>query len=110
MDESPEVRFDDQGKQLPFTEQEIETLIPMLTQQYAPRRFALCGVVRDGEGKPFDVEIVAWGLDDDESVSVVGYPDASGKRMRGTFKSAESAVSLLGAGGDLRLAWVDSAD
>lgn len=111
MDESPQVRFDERGKQIPFTEQEVDALIPLLTQEHAPRRFALCGVVRDGDGKPFDVEIVAWGMDDDDgSASVVGYPDASGKRMRGTFKSAESAVSLLGAGGELRLAWVDVAE
>ncbi|MFC5287459.1 hypothetical protein ACFPM7_10395 [Actinokineospora guangxiensis] len=106
----PQVRFDERGKQLPFTEQEVDTLIPLVTEHYAPRRFALCQVVRDDEGHAFDVSIVAWGIESDDSASVVGYSDAYGQRMRGTFQSAEDAVSLLAAGGDLRLAWVDAAD
>lgn len=110
MGELPRIRFDGQGRQLPFTEQEVDALIPLVTQHYAPRRFALCGIVRDDDGKPLDVQIVAWGMDDDGSVSVVGLPDEHGHTMRGTFESAESAASLLGTRGDLRLAWVDSAD
>jgi hypothetical protein len=106
----PRVRFDEQGKQLPFTEQEVDTLIPLITEHYAPRRFALCQVVRDDEGHAVDVSIVAWGIESDDSVSVVGHSDAHGQRMRGTFQSAEDAACLLAAGGDVRLAWVDAAE
>jgi hypothetical protein len=106
--EFPLMRFDDRGERLPFTEQEIDALVPLMTRHYAPRRFALCEVVRDDDGKPFDVAIVAWGIEMGEEVSVVGYPDEHGRRLRGTFSSAESAVGLLSVANDLRLAWADS--
>lgn len=108
MIDFPKIKFTEDGTQLPFTEQEVDALVPLITRHYAPRRFALCGVVRDEDGKPIDVQIVAWGMDDDGSVSVIGRPDAYGQGMWGTFESAESAVSLLSLGGELRLAWVDA--
>jgi hypothetical protein len=107
----PEVRFDNEGNQLPFSESEVNQLVPLVAHHYAPRRFALCEVERDSDGQPFDVHVIAWGIQtglSDDSVQVFGYTDANGQSMRGSFASAERAVQLLRGQGDVRLAWVDA--
>lgn len=108
--EFPAVRFDGDGEQLPFSESDIDRLVPLVTEHYAPRRFALCQVDRDDEGRPFDVCVIAWGLQvglADDSVEVFGYPDASGQGMRGSFQSADSALRVLRGHDDVRIAWAD---
>ena len=106
----PDIRYDNEGNQLPFSEVEIDQLVPVLAHHYAPRRFALCKIERDSDGQPFDVHMIAWGIQtglSDDPVQVFGYPDATGQSMRGSFASAERAARLLGNRSDIRIAWVD---
>jgi hypothetical protein len=105
----PEIPFDDDGERLPFSEPDIDRLVPLMTEHYAPRRFALCQVDRDDEGRPFDVCVIAWGLQPghDDSVVVFGYPDESGRGMHGSFQSADDALRILRGRDDIRLAWAD---
>lgn len=107
----PAVRFDDDGRQAAFTDDEIDRLVPLVAHHLAPRRFALCAIERDERGRPYDVSVLGWGLQlglTDDSVSVLGYPDHSGQRVRGEFHSAEAAVRVLGGRDDVRLVWVDA--
>ncbi|MFC5287501.1 hypothetical protein ACFPM7_10605 [Actinokineospora guangxiensis] len=109
-DDFPAVPFNEDGERLPFSEPEIDRLVPLMTEHYAPRRFALCQIDRDDEGRPFDVCVIAWGLQvgqDDDSVVVFGYPDGSDRAMHGTFQSADNALRILRGRDDVRLAWAD---
>lgn len=111
MNEWPAVRFGEDGTVQPFTEPEIDTMVPLMAQHFAPRRFALCGVVRDHDGSPVDLQVIAWGMQtglEDDSVTVFGVPDESGHTVRGSFGSAELAARVLGGPDDVRLSWVDS--
>ena len=109
----PDVPFDDNGERMPFSEADITRLVPLMAHDYAPRRFALCEVVRDESGRPWDVSVIGWGLQvglTDDSVAVVGYPDDSGRAVRGEFRSADMAARILGGADDVRLVWVDEED
>ncbi|MGQ0839875.1 hypothetical protein [Actinokineospora sp.] len=106
----PEPRMGPSGEVLPFTESEVDRMIPMLAEHFAPRRVALCGVVRDDHGHALDVQVIGWGLqmgDDDERIEVVCYRNDNGNPVHGSFKSAERAVRVLSAGQDVRMAWAD---
>lgn len=115
----PSPRFDDEGKLLPYTEDEVDRLVPLLAEHYAPRRFALCEVCRDEAGQARDIRVIAWGMrvgggdsgsDDDagdERVVVSGYPDDDGRTISGSFTSADTARWVLAGGTDLRVGWAD---
>jgi hypothetical protein len=114
----PSPRFDG-GNLLPFTEEEVDRIVRVLAEHYAPRRFALCQIDRDPVGQARDVRVIAWGMrvgsendedeDGDERVVVSRCANDEGRTISGSFSSAERARFVFGRGIDLRVGWADPA-
>ncbi|TCP53981.1 hypothetical protein EV191_10321 [Tamaricihabitans halophyticus] len=89
----------DIGKPLP--REHVGAVLRALAREDAPPRFALYAISEDAYG--CDGEIIAWGLDIEDSL-VVHSPCG---RFRGSFQSTTSMLRILGVREDVRLVWLD---
>ncbi|WP_156893493.1 hypothetical protein [Actinokineospora enzanensis] len=93
-------------------EDELSRQIAAVTDQCAPRRFAVYQVKRDAEGNALDFAVLGWGLEvadglGEDYVELVGMPDRRGARTRGQFATPESAGRVLCGNHPAQVRWLD---
>lgn len=83
-------------------EDEFMAELTEISVEFAPRRFALCGVRPNLE----DAQVIGWGMAFDDEAMLYLPEDGTLGRLR----SAQRAPRLYGRRGDLRVVWIDGGD
>ncbi len=78
-------------------EPEFAALAENLVADFAPRLFALV----EEQGERVDGRIFAWGMAFEDRAELVG----AGRKIRGSFRSADSAHLMFSRCGKMRLVW-----